>query len=174
MSIKNAILNYDLAALKRIANKNNVNEVIFNIFSDDSKPSRTPLVKVSTLKKERYENKRYNGIESIYNSSNDCKLAKVLIKAGADLNYKDSNGQTALMYCIYSKNFKLLKLLVKAGADLNIKNNNGMTALLIAAYSNKRRYAEYLIKAGADKTIKNNNGEDYYSFEKLQNQGSLN
>lgn len=163
--MKNAILNNDLSTLKKVVNKVNVNKVIFTIFDDDEIPNWTAIIKISQLKKERFDKKRYNGIDSIYDTLSDCKLAKVLVKAGADLNYKDKNGHTALMYCVYYKNFKLLKFLIKAGADLNVTNNSGMTALLIAGYYNRPKYAKYLIKSGANDTIKNNNGETFFDYK---------
>jgi ankyrin repeat protein len=165
--MENSILNYDLTTLKNIVNKKNVNEIIFKIFDDDKKPNWTPLIKVATLKKKREENLRYNGVVSSFNSNDDYKLAKLLINSGADLNYQDKNGNTALIYCVYYNNIKLLKLLIKSGADLNIKDNNGSSALIIAGYSNKFNIGDILIKSGADQTIKNNNGDNYSIFLKL-------
>jgi ankyrin repeat protein len=144
--------------------KNNVNNVIFNIFDDDVEPNWTPLLKVSTLKKEREENLRYNNIKSNKSKNYDCELAKILIDAGADLNYQDKNGHTALMYCVYFDNINLLKLLIDNGANLNLKNTSGCTALYISGYYKNLDIANILIQSGADVTIKNKDGYTYNDF----------
>ena len=47
------------------------------------------------------------------------EVAKALINAGANLNTKDNDGRTALMWAARNHNPELLKALVKAGADVN-------------------------------------------------------
>lgn len=54
--------------------------------------------------------------------------SKLLIKYGADVNFRDRNGDTAL-HVAFDHNHKMIKHLVKAGADVNAKNNRGRTAL---------------------------------------------
>lgn len=54
--------------------------------------------------------------------------SKLLIKYGADVNFRDINGETAL-HVAFGLNNKMIKHLVKAGADVNAKNNRGRTAL---------------------------------------------
>lgn len=64
-----------------------------------------------------------------------------LLDRGADINDKDIEGNTALMFAsIYSNNtnnLEAIKLLLDRGADINAENNNGSTALMLASeYSN--------------------------------------
>jgi len=61
------------------------------------------------------------------------RIVKLLIKSGADLNSRDYDGKTALLYAAnYSENdsyLDVIKLLVEAGADINIPDNYGSTIL---------------------------------------------
>lgn len=55
-----SINNYDIELLKKSLNPSIVNKKIFKIFDDDKKPLWTPLMKISTLKKQREDDNRYN------------------------------------------------------------------------------------------------------------------
>ena len=59
-------------------------------------------------------------------------LTRSPIKAGADINAKDNNGDTPLMIACRWSNEKKVRWLIKAGADFNIKNNAGESAVEIA------------------------------------------
>ncbi len=86
------------------------------------------------------------------------EAAKLLIDAGAKLNYQNSDGSTALITAAAFGKTQTAKVLVKAGADLNIQNNNGSTALHAAALLCKIEIVKLLIENGADKTIINKRG----------------
>ena len=52
--------------------------------------------------------------------SDDANILKILIEAGADVNYVQTiSGQTALSYAYRSGKKKNVKLLLEAGADVN-------------------------------------------------------
>jgi len=65
-------------------------------------------------------------------ASQNIETVKVLIKAGAHINEKDSDGNTALM--LYAKDnwFEGVEELITAGADTNLVNKWCETALIIA------------------------------------------
>jgi len=88
------------------------------------------------------------------------EVMKVLIRAGADINTKNSNGWTALMYAASRNNKEAVKMLISAGADVNAKTSDGWTALMKAAHSllNPKEIVKNLISAGADINAKDNNG----------------
>ena len=64
-----------------------------------------------------------------------------------DINAKDYNGNTALMYAIQNKN--ITQLLIDKGADINAKNNTGETASKRAKIHQQQDIVELLTKYGA-------------------------
>lgn len=58
------------------------------------------------------------------------EMAKVLIDAGADLNFQNNDGSTALITAAFFCRPEIVKLLLDKGADKTIKNKYGATAFL--------------------------------------------
>jgi len=84
----------------------------------------------------------------------DWPLACVtaLIAAGANVNARDSYGDTALMFALGGKhqiNVKCAKALIAAGADVNAKDNEGDSALSAARYLHSKDLIAILKAAGA-------------------------
>ncbi|MBD63913.1 MAG: hypothetical protein CME62_01800 [Halobacteriovoraceae bacterium] len=75
----------------------------------------------------------------------ECHLrsAEVLIQAGADINHRNKNGDTALSYAINRGCSGGVLRLVEAGADLKLKNKKGITDLALLESSQTGLY-EYL------------------------------
>jgi hypothetical protein len=55
-------------------------------------------------------------------------IAKLLIDAGADLNFRNNDGSTALHTAAFFCRPEIVQLLLKKGADKTIKNKYGSTA----------------------------------------------
>jgi ankyrin repeat protein len=55
-------------------------------------------------------------------------IVRLLIDAGADLNFKNRNGQTALIVAIGSRASDIADLLIESGADMSVKDSLGMNA----------------------------------------------
>jgi ankyrin repeat protein len=55
-------------------------------------------------------------------------IETMLIRASADVNAKDANGNTALMYAVDSGSIAAVRVLLDSGADRHAKNRSGLTA----------------------------------------------
>ena len=74
-----------------------------------------------------------------------------MLKAGADVNAKNTKGVTALHFAAGNNpSPAVLEVLLKAGADENAKDNEGNTPLDVA----KPEYRDILSKAMMDKPLK--------------------
>ena len=101
-------------------------------------------------------NTRENGLDKV----------RKLLKQGADINYQDSRGDTALI-CAVAESGKnsteeTVKLLIDSGANLNIQNKTGLTALMCAAGDVTRHSTtaavRMLIDAGANLNLQDKCG----------------
>ena len=68
--------------------------------------------------------------------NNFLEITKLLIRKGSKINYKDDNGNTALMICFEIKydesiKFDIIKLLLDNKVDIYIKNSKGKNILKI-------------------------------------------
>jgi hypothetical protein len=83
------------------------------------------------------------------------KMAKILLRAGANVNGRNGSGETALHEAIpYQREPSLVPMLIFAGADVNARNNKGETPLHIAAGQGNIEVAQALLAAGADVNAK--------------------
>ena len=75
---------------------------------------------------------------------------KLLLDAGADINQKDNDGDTALTYAaLYNKN-DIIKELLNNGANPNIMGNDGHFPLKISACEGYIDIIKLLVNGGAD------------------------
>jgi len=94
-------------------------------------------------------------------------ITQQIIDAGADINYQDESGKTALMHALgqsssysSSKNIvKKLDVLLANNADVNIADKKGNTAILIAAKTGDGVIVKKLLDHGADAGSSNYMGE---------------
>ena len=76
------------------------------------------------------------------------------LAAGADVNARDEEGWTALMYVTDQGSMLLVELMLAAGADPNIRLADGATALFIAVVRGHTEIVTLLLEAGADPNIR--------------------
>ena len=105
--------------------------------------------------------------------SYSAKTTQILLEAGAGVNARDKNGETALMWASRQGDVDRVKLLIKSGADVNaIDDAFGHTALMKA---NTAEVAQLLINAGAEINLCAKYGwtaleqsVDYGQYEKIK------
>ena len=92
-----------------------------------------------------------------YATAEDCKK---LVEAGADINARNKDGNTALMLATCNKEDgeAICDLLLKAGAGVNEKDNDVWTPLMWAARYSSPELCRKLINAGAEIDGKDNEG----------------
>ncbi len=86
-----------------------------------------------------------------------------LIKSGSNVNAKDGDDMTALMYASQNGSIVNVKKLIEAGADVNVVDVSGLTALMYASIEESDDVVKELIKAGADVNVK-----DYIGWTALK------
>ena len=95
-------------------------------------------------------------------SSSRASEIKALLAQGAQIDYMDENGMTAVMLaCQYNTHTAVLKALIQAGADIRQKEPNYKSdcLLLAANKSSNPRIIEVLLENGADLENRNYLGE---------------
>ena len=84
--------------------------------------------------------------------SNDLEKVKELIAQGADVNTRDSRGNTPLLQAIMMGRLSFVEALISAGADIKAKNRRGMTPLDLAKRRSNTKIVEILTKASEEQT----------------------
>lgn len=93
------------------------------------------------------------------NVSRGTQILEILLKEGADANYKDALLQTALFYsCRYGRN-EQAQMLIDAGAEPNQRDTYGQTALYYAAREGQASTTKLLLDNKADPNNIDNLGQ---------------
>lgn len=66
-------------------------------------------------------------------ANGDFSMAASQIRTGADVNYANGDGRTALMRSAKRDRKDVVQMLIDNGADVNAADNSGKTALMGAA-----------------------------------------
>jgi len=91
----------------------------------------------------------------------NLNLVRDLITLGANIDWQDEDGWTALYRCAFSNHPEIAKMLISAGADLNIQDDNGNNPLHLASVYRSDDIVDLLLRNGSDPSIKNNDGRSY-------------
>ena len=86
----------------------------------------------------------------------DLSAASALLAAGADVDARDANNNTALHLAADAGRAAMVSLLIQATASLNVKNNAGNTPLHLSAEAGHVAVVSLLIQATASLNVKNN------------------
>ena len=72
-------------------------------------------------------------------------VMQVLIDAGADIEEKDENRASPLLFASRSGHLDIVKMLVEAGAGVCVTNKNGLTCLILASARGHTETVRYLV-----------------------------
>ena len=129
---------------------------------EESNKKKTPKSGIFDYIKSKIGNingKKVSDLVEAIATNQSNEIITKLIDEGADVNSRNSNGQTPLILATWKNNTKLSVLLVEKGADVNARNNNGRTPLLWATYKNNTELSVLLVEKGADVNAKDNDGQ---------------
>jgi ankyrin repeat protein len=102
--------------------------------------------------------KKINNILIYACKEESLEIIEYLVENGADVNEKDNDGMTCLMWASIYGYLTIAEYLVENNADVNEKDNNGITSLMIASLNGHLNIVEYLVENGANVNEKNNLG----------------
>jgi len=86
------------------------------------------------------------------------EIAKLLLRAGANVNASTLKGKAALHLAVESENMKLVQLLTEKGANVDARNEGGHSPLHLASFTGNTRIIRFLIKRGANVNLKSRRG----------------
>ncbi len=86
-------------------------------------------------------------------------IVKILLEHGADVNYADTAGNTALHRAVKNEDIQTVGILLEAGADVNCANKHGETPLHTAVFDENVQCITALLNAGADINKTDNDGK---------------
>lgn len=93
-------------------------------------------------------------------------VVKRLIDGGVNIEARDENGYTALLWAAYNGNAALLNYLVASGAYIDAVSNDGYTALMLASSLGRTGTVKLLLSKGANRDLVSHDGYtamDFYS-----------
>ena len=87
------------------------------------------------------------------------KCADILVNAGADVHYKDSEGVSPIHAQSFNRQTLMLEFLVNKGVDVNIPTLFGDTPLHYAALASDSETVDFLISKGANPNQTSHSGD---------------
>ncbi len=84
-----------------------------------------------------------------------------------DVNYQDSNGNTALHHAVTYSHIDPVELLIRSNADVNIQSKRGSSVLHIAARTGRSDCAEIIFNQQPIWMLKDNDGDTAMDIARL-------
>ena len=104
--------------------------------------------------KNYFENTNGNSIFMVSIEQKNIELFKYLLKKKKlNIEYKNKDGNTALLYAIYLGDPYFVKKLIRYNANVNVLNKNKCSPLLVALSLKNNEIINLLIKNGADANL---------------------
>ncbi|XP_055838337.1 ankyrin-3-like [Episyrphus balteatus] len=109
-----------------------------------------------------YHKKEYTPLHCA-TENGDLEIVKVLLKKGANVNFKTADGLTSLHLACKTGNVEIIDLLLSSNADINAREHNKLTPLYIAVENSRREAAKLLMDHGAKINDEFDNGKTILS-----------
>lgn len=90
----------------------------------------------------------------------ETEMIKMLVNAGADVNARDREGESALIWAAQFGHTDIMEILLKAGADPSIKDNAGRTVFETLKECHPEKYSEWIQNTVVKARKKNLEQED--------------
>jgi ankyrin repeat protein len=128
-------------------------KILLSAMNDETlKPDRMNLLKDSYYKLRYFENKNdLNPLLTALNNKIPQEIDQLIqwsIDHGKDLNIKDYNGNSSLIWAAMNGHKDIVLSLIRGKANVFITDNAGGTALILAAYYGHTEIAKALLQAG--------------------------
>lgn len=136
--------------------------IIFLIFLIDNTYSQDTIANEMSI-----EELNFNLILAA--DSGNAEAVLDLLKKGADVNAKTSDGISALMYASQNGHLETVRVLAANGANINDTPFSRETALFAAVRNNYDEIVHYLLIKGADPNISNSLGNNPIHYAVLYN-----
>uniref|UniRef100_A0A1I8HWT9 ANK_REP_REGION domain-containing protein n=1 Tax=Macrostomum lignano TaxID=282301 RepID=A0A1I8HWT9_9PLAT len=107
----------------------------------------------------RYFIKASNCNSDLYTNKLDIDIIVDLLHRGADLNWRDTHGQTVLHEVALNWSPEVAEQMVRSGANVRAADDFGWTPLHVAAAYDYPEMCRTLVQLGADKEARANNGQ---------------
>ncbi|KAL1259509.1 hypothetical protein QQF64_010086, partial [Cirrhinus molitorella] len=108
------------------------------------------------------EMRNYEGLTPLHLAvqNGDKKLARILLKSGAEINAGDNkSGRSPLVHAVENNFTEMVSFLIESGCDVNAQSYSGNTALHSACGRGHIEIVRVLLKNGADSSLKNNHND---------------
>jgi ankyrin repeat protein len=96
-------------------------------------------------------------------------LIRLLLESGANIEARNSSGQTPLLYSSYAGFRQAVGLLLDKGASFQYQDKNGRTPLHYAAREGQAAVVEVLLNKGADPAVKDSQGLTPFEYAAQRN-----
>ncbi len=104
-----------------------------------------------------------HGRPIIFMADNDLEkkedIFKLMLDKGADVDARNQDGQTLLIWAVLMNKLNLCQWLLTKGADIDVRDNSGYTALIKTAEEGHYHICKLLLEEKADPTIRDNQGQ---------------
>ncbi len=106
----------------------------------------------------------YTPLHRLAFGTSDRAIFEFFLKAGADVNQQDAEGNTPFLNAASRNSLEIVQLLSKNVTDINQANKKGQTPLLLAVGSNSAKVAAFILEKGGNALGKDveGNSAGYY------------